>query len=95
MLRIGVALATGGSFDMTDIWDRPVEVTIDCGDHFKTVHNSREALEALMTCWPERKCGSYSVARKSCLSSLRGFTPNEVAAHAFEIAAREAGILRS
>lgn len=79
---------------MTDIWDKPVEVTIDCGDHFKTVHNSREALETLKTCWPETKGGSYSAARKSCLSSLRGVTANHVAAQAFEIAAKEAGILR-
>jgi hypothetical protein len=34
----------------TEIWQTPIEVAVGGGDHFKTVKNSREALETLMTC---------------------------------------------
>ncbi|WP_246647431.1 DUF982 domain-containing protein [Rhizobium laguerreae] len=36
----------------TEIWQTPIELAIEGGDHFKCVQNSRDALETLMTCWP-------------------------------------------
>ena len=75
-----LGLALFRSRMVTDIWNRPVEVIVESGDHFRTVHNSREALETLMTCWPTAKVASFSAARKSCLTAVRGKTPSDVAA---------------
>lgn len=78
----------------TELWDPNFEIRIDSGDHFKTVGNSREALESLMTCWPETRGKKFKVARRACLGALNGNVPTEQAAEAFRIAAKEAGILR-
>lgn len=78
----------------TEIWQTPVEVGVGKGDHFKCVHNSREALEALMTCWPDKGGRSYALAKRACLSALDGDEDPIVAACAFHEAAKEVGILR-
>jgi hypothetical protein len=78
----------------TEIWQTPVEVAVDTGDHFKCVHNSREALEALLTCWPDKGGRSYALAKRACLSALNGDEDPIVAARSFQEAAKEAGILR-
>lgn len=78
-----------------DVWDRPIEVTIDCGDHFRVVRNSREAVECLMRCWPQRGGKDFSQARRACIGALEGTTSTTTAVAAFTAAAKSAGILRN
>ncbi|WP_312407287.1 DUF982 domain-containing protein [Rhizobium sp.] len=77
-----------------DLWEATYEISLDCGDHFKRVGNSREALEVLMTCWPRPAGKNFKVAKKACLGALRGNVSSVVAAQAFLNAAKEAGLLR-
>jgi hypothetical protein len=78
----------------TEIWQTPIEVTVDGGDHFKSVHNSRDALEALMTTWPVKGGKSFTIAKRACMKSLSGEANAATAASAFREAAKEAGVLR-
>ncbi|MBY5460671.1 DUF982 domain-containing protein (plasmid) [Rhizobium beringeri] len=78
----------------TEIWQTPIEVAVEGGDHFKSVQNSREALETLMTCWPEKGGRSFALAKRACMKSLSGEADHAAAARAFQEAAIEAGILR-
>jgi len=82
------------TFMPIDLWDRPVELTIDGTDHFRRVSNSREALECLLTCWPTQSGEWYSRARKQCLQAVEGKGNHADAEAAFIKAAEEAGILR-
>lgn len=77
-----------------ELWDSAVEVTIDCGDHFKSVRNSRDALTCLMTCWPNQSGKAFATARKACIGAVHGRVAATIANQAFITAAREAGILR-
>jgi hypothetical protein len=77
-----------------ELWEPPFEITLDRGDHFKRVSNSREALECLMTCWPQKGGKRFAAARRACLRSVEGTTTPAQAAKAFRIAAAEVGILR-
>lgn len=79
---------------LSELWDPPVEITIDNGDHFKSVTNSREALTCLMTYWPSRGGKSFAAARKACIEAVEGQVNVTVAADAFKAAAAEADILR-
>ena len=79
----------------TEIWSTPIEVAVNGGDHFKSVCNSREALEALMTSWPAKGGRSFSAAKRACLKSLSGEATPASAARAFQEAAGKAGILRN
>lgn len=79
---------------LSELWDPPVEITIDSGDHFKSVTNSREALACLMTCWPSRGGKFFAAARKACIEAVDGQVDVTVAAEAFKAAAAEADILR-
>ncbi len=78
----------------TELWETTVEVTVDCGDHFKSVRNSRDALSCLMTCFPSRGGKAFAAARKACMGALDGRVDVSVAAEAFKLAAKEAGVLR-
>lgn len=78
----------------TEIWQTPIEVSVNGGDHFKSVHNSREALETLLTCWPVKRGRSFSVAKRACIKSLNREANHAAAARAFLQAATNAGILR-
>jgi hypothetical protein len=78
----------------TELWPSTVEVTIDSGDHFKSVSNSREALACLMTCWPSRGGKAFAIARRACIGAMDGRVEASVAAEAFKTAALEAGLLR-
>lgn len=77
-----------------DIWDASFEIALDCADHFKRVGDSREALEVLMTCWPQPAGRHFKIAKKACLGALDGRVSSMVAAQAFQKAAEEAGLLR-
>jgi len=77
-----------------EMWEEAIEVTVDCGDHFRSVHNSREAIECLMTSWPYRGGKSFAMARRACLQAIYGRGTPRRAAEAFTAAAKEAGILR-
>ncbi|WP_037088525.1 DUF982 domain-containing protein [Neorhizobium vignae] len=77
-----------------DLWDRPIEVTIDCGDHYKSIRNSREAVAYLMTCWPKKEGESFAAAKRLCMGAVDGHTDPSAAALAFKVAAKEAGVLR-
>ena len=77
-----------------ELWNKPVEVTTDGGDHFRSVRNSREALECLLTCCGDKKGKSFSVARRTCLSAIEGGVAPNAAEQAFRAAAKDAGILR-
>ena len=79
----------------TELWDSAVEITIDCGDHFKSVRNSREALACLMTSWPDRGGDAFAKARKACMGAIDGRVEKSVAFQAFKDAAIEARLLRS
>lgn len=79
---------------LKEIWQIPIEIAVDGRDHFKSVNNSREALEALMTCWPVKGGRSFAIAKRACMNSLRGKAESVAAARAFQDAAQEAGILR-
>ncbi|WP_307145483.1 DUF982 domain-containing protein [Rhizobium tibeticum] len=79
----------------TDIWDRGVELVIDGKDEFRTVSNTREAVECLMTSWPDEKGPAYATARKACLSALDGEPSDIDPRAAFIAAAGECGILRT
>jgi len=78
----------------TTIWDANVEVKKECEDHFDVVRNPREALAYLLSQWPEGKRAGHANARRTCLGALAGKNTNAEARAAFELAAREAGILR-
>ncbi|WP_246697219.1 DUF982 domain-containing protein [Rhizobium sp. WYCCWR 11146] len=56
----------------TEMWQTPIEIAVAGGDHFKSVQNSREALETLMTCWPEKGGRSFAIAKRACMKSLSG-----------------------
>jgi hypothetical protein len=75
-----------------DLWERPVEVTIDHGDHFKTIRNCRDAIAYMMTSWPDDKKASFSRARRLCLKAVEGGATTIEAAAAFEAAAKDAGL---
>ena len=77
-----------------EIWSAPIEVTVDCGDHFKSVANSRDALACLMTCWPSRGGRAFAIARKACTGAIHGRVEASVAEEAFKAAAFDAGVLR-
>lgn len=79
---------------LVELWDPAVEITIDSGDHFKSVANSRDALACLMTSWPNRGGKSFAAARKACMEAIEGRADPSLAAEAFKAAAIEAGILR-
>lgn len=79
---------------LVELWDPAIEITIDSGDHFKSVVNSRDALACLMTAWPNRGGKSFAVARKACMEAIEGRADSSVAVEAFKAAAVEAGILR-
>ncbi|WP_062581832.1 DUF982 domain-containing protein [Rhizobium sp. Leaf391] len=76
----------------TELWEA-MEITIDRGDHFKRVNNSREALACLMTCWPNRSGKAFAVAKKACLDAIEGRAEPAAASKAFKAAAKEAGLL--
>ena len=76
------------------LWGKPLEITIDSGDHFKSIHTSRDALACLMTYWPNKRGKSFALARRACLEAIQGKRDSTSAAEAFETAAREAGLLR-
>lgn len=78
-----------------DLWDKPIELAVDGGDHFKSVRNSREALGALRTCWPKKGGPSYAAAKKACLDAIVGAASARDAAKAFETAAKEVGLVRA
>lgn len=78
-----------------DIWDRSVELVIDGKDQFRTVKNTREAVEFLMTSWPAEKGPAYAIARKACLGALNGEPPDIDPRVAFIAAVSECGILRT
>lgn len=78
----------------TDIWDRPIEITFDGGDHFKSVCSPREALACLANSWPLSCDKSLSAARRACLKAIAGEVPLSVAEIAFTKAAEAAGILK-
>jgi hypothetical protein len=78
-----------------DIWDRSVELVIDGKDRFRTVKNTREAVECLMIRWPDKKGPAYAIARKACLSALNGGPSDVHPRTAFIAAASECGILRT
>ncbi|RWX81889.1 DUF982 domain-containing protein [Neorhizobium lilium] len=77
-----------------DLWDRPIEVAIESGDHFKSIRNSREAVAYLMTCWPKRGGESFTIAKRVCMDAVEGRSNASAAEVAFRLAARDAGILR-
>lgn len=77
-----------------DLWEIPVEVSFDCGDHFISIGSSREALVCLMTRWPDQRGEAFAVARKTCLRAINGKADALTAAKAFEEAALKAGLLR-
>lgn len=77
-----------------ELWEPALEITLDCGNHFKRVSNSREALEFLMTCWPRKGGKRFAAARRACLGSVEGTINPAQAAEAFRIAAAEVVILR-
>ena len=78
----------------TDIWNGNVEVMIDCKDHFRVVRSARDAVECLMTSWPQEKGPAFKLARKQCLGAAEGGGSNVNARAAFVNAADEAGILK-
>jgi hypothetical protein len=78
----------------TDIWDKPIEITYDGGDHFKSVCNPRDALACLANFWPVSSGTSHSAARRACLKAIAGEVPLSVAEAAFTKAAEAAGILK-
>ena len=77
-----------------DIWDKPIELAVDGGDHFKSVQSCRDALTSLKTRWPKKGGPAYAAARRACLDALGGQGSSGDAAKAFEQAAKEAGIAR-
>ena len=77
----------------TDIWNGNVEVMIDCKDHLRVVRSARDALECLMTCWPQEKGPAFKIARKQCLGAAEGAGSNVTARESFVNAANEARIL--
>lgn len=78
----------------TDLWDRPIEIAIESGDHFKSIRNSREAVAYLMTGWPQKGGESFAAAKRVCMDAVKERSDSSAAALAFRAAAREAGILR-
>jgi hypothetical protein len=78
----------------TDIWDHPIEITCDGGDHFKSVCNPRDALACLNTSWPAASGSLQAAARRACLKAIEGTVPLSVAEAAFVEAAEAAGILK-
>ncbi|PWE52121.1 DUF982 domain-containing protein [Metarhizobium album] len=78
----------------TELWHSKIEVTTDCGNHFKNIGNSRDALAFLIKNWPNRGGRSYAAAKKACIEALHGRVKSSVAAEAFKLAAAEAGIIR-
>lgn len=79
---------------MSDLWEKALEVSIDGGDHFKHIANSRQALECLLTNWPDKGGNAFSVAKRTCALAIEGKATSLAASHAFEAAAREAGLVR-
>ena len=79
---------------MSELWERALEVSTDGGDHFKHVATSRQALECLLTSWPEKGGSAYSIAKRTCALAIEGRATSLAASQAFEAAAREAGLIR-
>lgn len=78
----------------TDLWDKPIEITCDGGDHSRSVGNPREALACLATSWPPLSGKFQAAARRACLKAIAGEVPLSVAEAAFLKAAEAAGILK-
>ncbi|WP_075293236.1 DUF982 domain-containing protein [Pararhizobium arenae] len=80
---------------IVEIWDRPVEVSFDNGNHFLSVRNSREALACLMAKWPSKGGAHYARAKRTCLKTIETQAGSQAASEAFLEAARVAGVLRN
>ena len=78
----------------SDLWEQPVEVTVDCGDHFKSIRNCRDAIAYMMTSCPSQRKTSFSFARRLCLKAIDGRAKPADAAAAFKSAANDAGLIR-
>lgn len=79
---------------LVELWDPPVEVSFDNGDHFHSVRNSREALTLLLAKWPTKGGAEYAAAKRVCLENIDVQSRSQAAYAAFLRAARAAGILR-
>lgn len=80
---------------LIELWDRPVEVSFNNGDHFHSVRNSREALTLLLAKWPIKGGSDYAAAKRVCLENITVQSRSQAACAAFLKAASAAGILRS
>jgi hypothetical protein len=78
----------------SDLWEQPVEVTVDCGDHFKSIRHCRDAIAYMMTSWPGERRASFSFARRICLKAIDGRAKAADAAAAFKAAAIEAVLIK-
>jgi hypothetical protein len=74
-------------------WPDPVDVTLDEGDHRRTITATCFASECLLTLWPDRRGPAYFAALRACIEAMYGLEDQATARRAFVNAAREAGVL--
>ena len=74
-------------------WRAPVDVTLDCRGHKRTITATCFACECLLTLWPDCHGPAYRAALRTCVEAMRGEKNQRAARLAFIRAAREARIL--
>jgi len=73
-------------------WLRPVKLALYGDGKYRTVANTREAVECLMKHWPGTRGQAYRVALQTCADVMDGRMGPDSARDAFRRAAEEAAI---
>lgn len=74
-------------------FDRPVTLELGRIGAYRRIDNTREAVECLMTVWPQNRGARHRDAVETCLKVLDGHRSTEDARCALIEAAIESGVL--
>ncbi|MBB3290909.1 MULTISPECIES: DUF982 domain-containing protein [Rhizobium] len=77
---------------MYGIWQRPVNILLQCVGELRAINSSSEALDCLLADWPVEEDQAYQDALIICRASVEGNSNPEIARDAFIVAAYEAHI---
>lgn len=76
----------------TGWFDVPVMIAIN-GVGIRRIRSAREAAVVLAEEWPGDRGRAHELAYKACQNVIKGYVAPALCRRAFEVAAREAGIL--
>jgi hypothetical protein len=73
-------------------WDKCVELELGESGGYRAVKSTRDAVECLLSRWPQPDGRALAAAKRTCLQALDGKVNTEKARRAFIKAAEEAHI---